>query len=335
MKRIGYGVIGVGFFGEKHIEVLSNMPNVRLLGICRRSLKPLKEIAKKYNVPNIYTDYNELLANEEIEAVSITTHIDNHLEPTIASLKAGKHVFLEKPMAKSLLECDKIIKEANLTDKFFMVGHICRFDPRYAIAKRAIDDRKIGKIVSIYARRNIPASVSESVLSKIGPLMGDGVHDTDLMLWYTKAKIRSVYAQTVSVRNLANPDIGWAMYRFNDKAIGVIENTWYLPEKTPFQIDSRMEIIGEKGVIYIGGEAQGIAINNENGWKLPDTYYWPNVHGKRVGILKEEISYFIECILSAKKPTIITPEESKEAVKVMLAAEKSAKTGQIIFLPGK
>lgn len=332
MKKIGYGIIGVGFFGEKHIEVLSKIPNVKLLGICRRSLEPLKEVAKKYNVPKIYTNYNDLLANKEIEAVSITTHIDNHLEPTIASLKAGKHVFLEKPMAKSLLECDKIIEEANLADKFFMVGHICRFDPRYAIAKRAIENGKIGKIVSIYARRNIPASVSKSVLSKIGPLMGDGVHDTDLMLWYTEAKVKSVYAQTVSVRNLANPDIGWAMYRFNNGAIGVIENTWYLPEKTPFQIDSRMEVIGEKGAIYIGGEAQGIAINDENGWKSPDTYYWPNVHGRRIGVLKEELSYFIECILSHKKPIIITPEESKEAVKVMIAAEKSARTGQITLL---
>lgn len=162
MHRLGYGVIGVGFFGEKHIQVLSHLPNIKLLGASRRSLKPLKELAKKYNIPNVYTDYRELLANKEIEAVSITTHIDNHLEPTLAALKAGKHVFLEKPMARNVSQCELIIKATERRDKFFMVGHICRFDPRYAIAKRNIEEGRVGRIVSLYARRNIPADVSEA-----------------------------------------------------------------------------------------------------------------------------------------------------------------------------
>jgi len=330
MHKLGYGVIGVGFFGEKHIQVLSQLPNVKLLGVCRRSLQPLKEIAKKYNVSNVYTDYRELVANKEIEVVSITTHINNHLEPTLAALRAGKHVFLEKPMARDVSECEQIIKVAETTDKIFMVGHICRFDPRYAIVKRNIEEGRIGKIVSLYARRNIPAAISESVLTKIGPLMGDGIHDTDLMLWYTKGKVKTVYARTLSIRNLPNPDIGWAMLQFESGTIGIIETIWYLPKKTPFDIDSRMEIIGTKGAIYIGGSEQGVMINDETGWKIPDTYYWPRVHDQRVGILKEELTYFINCVLSGNKPEIITPKESKEAVRVMAAAEESARTGEVV-----
>lgn len=332
MHKLGYGVIGVGFFGEKHTQVLSQLPHVKLLGVCRRSLQPLKEIAKKYNVPNVYTDYRELLANKEIEAVSITTHIDNHLEPALAALTAGKHVFLEKPMARDISECEQIIKAAETTDRFFMVGHICRFDPRYAVAKRNIEEGRIGKIVSLYARRNIPAAISESVLTKIGPLMGDGVHDTDLMLWYTKEKVKRVYARTLSIRNLPNPDLGWAMLQFESGAIGVIETIWYLPKRTPFDIDSRMEIIGTKGAIYIGGSDQGVTVNDETGWKTPDTYYWPRVHDQRVGILKEEMAYFVNCVLTGKKPKVITPKESKEAVRVMAAAEESARTGKVVTI---
>ena len=332
MHRLGYGVIGVGFFGEKHIQVLSQLPNVKLIGASRRSLKPLKELAKKYNIPNVYTDYGRLLANKEIEAVSITTHIDNHLEPTLAALKAGKHVFLEKPMARNISECELIIRAAETADKTFMVGHICRFDPRYAIAKRNIEEGRVGRIVSLYARRNIPAAVSESVLTKIGPLMGDGIHDTDLMLWYTKNKVRTVYARTLSVRHLPNPDLGWAMLQFESGAVGIIETVWYLPKKSPFDIDSQMEIIGTKGAIYIGGSDQGIAINDETGWKLPDTYYWPRVHDQIAGVLKEELSYFINCVLTGNKPKVITPKESKEAVKVMAAAEESARTGKIVAI---
>jgi len=332
MHELGYGVIGVGFFGEKHIQVLLQLPNVKLLGVCRRSLKPLKEIAKKYNIPNVYTDYEELLTNKEIEAVSITTHIDNHLEPTLAALKAGKHVFLEKPMARNVSECELIIKASGTTNKTFMAGHICRFDPRYAIAKRNIEEGRIGRIVSLYARRNIPSNVSESVLAKIGPLMGDGIHDTDLMLWYTKDKVRTVYAKTLSIRGLPNPDLGWAMLQFESGAVGIIETVWYLPQKSPFDIDSQMEIIGTKGAIYVGGSNQGVAINDEAGWKLPDTHYWPRVHGQIAGVLKEELFYFVNCILNKEKPRITTPEESMEAVKVMAGAEESARTGKVVAI---
>ncbi|NCP67924.1 Gfo/Idh/MocA family oxidoreductase [bacterium] len=332
MDKIGYGVIGLGFFGEKHAEVLSKMPNVKILGVCRRSIKPLKEIAAKYGVPHTYTDYNELLANKEIEAVSITTMYNQHLAPTLAALKSGKHVFLEKPMASTVQECKEIIQAAKATQHFFIVGHICRFNPRYAMAKKEISEGAIGKIVSIYARRNIPATVSKGVLGKIGPIIGDGVHDTDLMLWYTKAKIKTVYANTVSVRKLANPDIGWTVYRFDTGAVGVCENVWFLPEKTPFQIDERMEIIGTEGSLHIQEGSPNFSVCDKNGWRSPDTTYWPMLHGVRAGALREELSYFVNCILESKRPTIITPEESLAAVEACLAAEESARTSKIITL---
>src|SRR5262249_42297286 len=148
-----------------------------------------------FGVEHVYTDFRELLANREIEAVSVVTMWDQHAAPTLAALEAGKHVFLEKPMASTLEDCDAIVQAAQKSKGFFMVGHICRVKPRYAAAKAAIVEGRIGKIVSMYARRNIPAWVTTEILNKIGPIIGDGVHDTDLMLWYNGAKVVSVYAQ--------------------------------------------------------------------------------------------------------------------------------------------
>jgi len=332
MRRVKYGVIGLGFFGEKHLDVLSALPNVEIIGICTRRKWRLEELARKYNVPRTFTDYHELLSDREIEAVSVVTHIETHKEPAILALNSGKHLLLEKPMAENTADCDAIIEAARKADRLLMVGHICRFDVRYALAKERIKKGEIGKIVYLYARRNIPASVSSSVLEKIGPIMGDGVHDTDLMLWYTNSRVKSVYATTVNVRNLKNPDIGAALYKFEDGATGVIENVWFLPEKTPFNLDARMEIIGTKGAIYIEGPGASLAINNETGWQQPETVYWPRMYGWCPGALKEEISYFINCIISGQKPTIITPEESRAAVEVVAAAEESARTGKVITL---
>lgn len=332
MDRVKWGVIGLGFFGDKHAEVLSSIPHVELAAVCTRREDRLESVAERYGVPGRYTDYRDLLADDAVDVVSIVTHARDHLAPTLAAIKAGKHVFLEKPMALTVGECDEIISALKSTGKLFMVGHICRFDPSYSQAKRAIDEGRIGRVLSISARRNIPAAVSEGVLSNLSPITGDGVHDADLMLWYTGARVKSVYAAFVNARNLSHPDIGWAMYKFESGAVGVAESNWYLPEKTPFELDARMEIIGETGAIYINSPGQSLAVNTRDGWSYPDTIYWPRTVVGRTGALKEELSYFGDCVIKGEAPTIISPQESRAAVEVVSAAEESAVTGRVVEL---
>ena len=332
MRTVNYGVIGLGFFGEKHSEVLAEIPQANLYALCTRTESRLAELAERFGVEKTYTDYNEMLADPELEAVSVVTMYDQHREPALAALQAGKHVFLEKPMASTLEDCQAIVQAAERAPGFFMVGHICRFNPRYAAAKEAIAAGRIGKIVSMYARRNIPAWVGADVLPKIGPIIGDGVHDTDLMLWYSGATVTSAYAQTVDVRGLKNPDLGWTMYRFDNGAVGVLENAWFLPDNTPFQIDERMEIIGTEGSIHIHETHPNFSILDADGWHNPDTTYWPEIRGQLPGALHDELAYFVNCVATGQEPSVITPAESMAAVEACLAAEKSAATGEIVRL---
>lgn len=332
MKKIKYGVIGLGWFGEKHCEALAGLPNVELHSFCTRNPTRLAEVGKTFGVSRMHTDYASMLADPELEAVSVVTMWDQHAAPTLAALAAGKHVFLEKPMASTMSDCDAIVEAARAAAGMFMVGHICRFNPRYAAAKQEIAAGKIGKIVSLYARRNLPAMVGAQVLPKIGPIIGDGVHDTDLMLWYTGAKVVSAYAQTLSIRGLKNPDLGWTMYRFDSGAIGVLEDNWCLPDTTPFQIDERMEINGTEGSIHIHDTHPNFSICDKTGWHSPDTTYWPSLHGVRAGALRDELAYFVACIAQGRKPSVITPEESREAVRACLAAEESAVSGRVVML---
>jgi len=332
MKKIKHGIIGLGWFGEKHCEALASVPNVEIYALCTRNADRLSEVAKTFGVQKVYNDYHKMLADPELDSVSVVTMWDQHTDPTVAALRAGKHVFLEKPMASTVADCDVIVAEARKAKGHFMVGHICRFNPRYAAAKQEIAAGKIGKIVSLYARRNLPAFVGAQVLPKIGPIIGDGVHDTDLMLWYTGAKIVSAYAQTVSVRGLPNPDLGWTMFRFDSGAIGVLEDNWCLPDTTAFQIDERMEIIGTEGSIHIHETHPNFSICDKTGWHSPDTTYWPLLHGVRAGALRDELAYFMNGVAQGIRPTVITPEESREAVRACLAAESSAATGKLVML---
>jgi len=328
MDKVKYGVIGLGWFGGKHAEVLSQIPNIELYALCTRTESRLEELAKEFGVKKTFTDYNEMLADPELEAVSITTMWDQHAAPTIAALEAGKNVFCEKPMASTREDCAAIVKAANAAKGKFMVGHIVRFNPRYAMAKREIAEGKVGKIVSMFARRNIPAWVTEDILTKIGPIVGDGVHDMDIMLWCSGLTPKTVYAKTVNERGKKYPDLGWSMFTMDNGAVAVLENVWFLPDKTAMQIDERMEIIGTDGSIHVQESAPSFAFCDKDGWSYPDTTYWMTAHGRLVNALPSELRYFADCIQEGVRPTVITAEESMATVKACLAAEESAATGK-------
>jgi UDP-N-acetylglucosamine 3-dehydrogenase len=327
-----WGLIGLGWFGEIHAETLSAMPGIDLAALCTRRPQRLAEVADRFGVAKRYTDYRDLLADPEIDVVGITTHIYDHRDIAVDALRSGKHVFLEKPMAPNAADCDVILDAARGASGFFMVGHICRFDPRVALAKQAIDEGRVGKIVSMHARRNLSVTIGRMVLNDISALMGDGIHDGDLMLWFSQAKPVSVYAQEIHPGTNKYPDGGWAMVRLDSGAIAVIESIWHLPESTPYQIDARMEVIGTEGAIYINCGEAGLEVHDGKGNRMPDTFYWPNVFGQRFGILRAELRYFADCVLAGRRPERITPDESRAAVAMLAAAEESSKTGKIIHL---
>ncbi len=329
-KTVRWGVIGLGWFGEIHVETLAGMPGIELAAVCTRRPERLAEVADRFHVPKRYTNYRDLLADPSIDVVGITTHVDDHRDIAIDALRSGKHVFLEKPMAPTAADCDQILAAANEAPGLFMVGHICRFDPRVALAKQAIEAGRIGKIISMHARRNLSKTIGRTVLDSISALMGDGIHDGDLMLWFSQAKPVSVYAQEIHPGGNKYPDGGWVMARLESGAIAVIESIWHLPETTPYQIDARMEVIGTEGALYINCGEAGLEIQDASGNHMPDTFYWPQVFGQRFGILRAELRYFADCVAQGRRPERITPAESRAAVALLAAAVESSQSGQVV-----
>jgi UDP-N-acetylglucosamine 3-dehydrogenase len=332
MDRLRIGVIGLGWFGEIHCDTIIGIANLELAALCTRTPERLKTLADKYRVGKTYRDYGDLLADPAIDAVSVVTMWDQHTEPAIAALKAGKHVFLEKPMASTVEDCNRIIAAAKGSKGILQVGHICRFNPRYRMAKQAIEAGRIGRIVAMSSRRNIPAAWTPEILNKIGPIVGDAIHDTDLMLWFTGDNIVSAYAQTVDVRGLKFPDIGQTMYRFAAGATATLETVWCMPEKTPFDIDERMSIIGTEGLIHVQDTFPNLGIVGRDKLHSPDTTYWPQFDGLRAGALRDEFAYFADCALKGKTPAIGRPEDAAAALAATLAAEESARTGKVVRL---
>lgn len=332
VETLRWGVIGVGFMGEIHVDTMSHIPGIELAALSTRTESRLGEIADRYGVDGRHTDYRALLDDPSIDVVTVTTHVDDHADITIDALRAGKHVLLEKPMARTVEDCDRIIAAAESSEGALMIGHICRFDPRVVLAKEAIDAGRLGTMVSMHAKRNLSREIGETVLDKISALFGDGIHDADLMLWFTGARPTSVYAVEVHPGTNRYPDGGWAMARFDDGSVGVVESVWRLPRSTPYAIDARMELIGTEASIYIDCAHAGVEIHDSDGVRMPDTQYWPSLFGERDGALRAEIEHFACAVREGRRPGRVTPRESRAVVRLMAAATESARTGQVVEL---
>ena len=334
MKTIRWGIIGLGRFGTIHAETLQSLPGSELVAVCNHNEVRLQQAAASFPNAAAARHYSDVVHSAEIDVVSITTHWQQHYAIAEAALKAGKHVFLEKPMAATGEQCRQLLAVADDSPGYLMVGHICRFDPRVTLAREAIVQGRIGRIVSMYAKRNLPKAPGNSRLDKISPLMGDGIHDADLMMWFMGRTPSRVYARNVRSNDFTYPDLGWAMLEFDDNAVGVIETNWCLPETVPTVIDARLEIVGTDGALTIDCSHTGLTVVDANGPKMSDTVYWPHQHGQRIGALATELAYFASCVRQSTAPTVITPDEAARAVIVMEAAERSAATRQPVELSG-
>jgi UDP-N-acetylglucosamine 3-dehydrogenase len=184
----------------------------------------------------------------------------------------------------------------------------------------------------VHAKRNLPQAKGSLRLDKVSPLMGDGIHDADLMMWFLGRAPTRIYGRNIRFNEFRYPDVGWAMLEFGEEAIGVVETNWGLPVNVPTVIDASLQVIGTDGMLTIDCSHTGLTILDASGLKMQDTDYWPEQHGSLVGVLQSEIAYFADCIRNNRDPDVITPEEAFRAVSVMEAAERSAAAAQPVVI---
>ena len=325
MKDLKIGVIGCGLFGKAIIEAWNGVPFVRIEAICDINSKTLAAAAKKYKIKKAFKNYQDLCKLPELDAVCVVTIEDQHRAPTIAALENGKHVFCEKPIATKVADAEAMIMKAEKTGLNLMIGHLLRFETRYAMAKEEIYSGKVGTITSISARRNRVKELYR--LYQRQPLFIENcIHDIDMMLWYTKDKVKTVRGYMRQVLKGKNPNMCWGVAEFSKGAIGTMETIWMIPEQSGIILDDQMQVIGNRGVLNIDIAPVGLNLWSNSGYRGFDVGYDSRFHGQANGALLSELHYFASCIAKGKKITINKPEEGLEALKVALALVKSAKT---------
>ncbi|MFP3904369.1 MAG: Gfo/Idh/MocA family protein [Armatimonadota bacterium] len=332
MPDLRASVIGLGMMGERHARIWSELSYTELVSVYDIVADKTESVASKLKC-RAAASLEEALDND-IDIVSICTDDQHHVEPCQAAASAGAHILLEKPLATTLQDCDAIIQSCEQNGVRLMVAHVVRFDPRYQVGRSAIADGAVGDIVHVYARRNNITASGRRIGPRTSVAYFLGVHDIDIMRWYTGAEIERVYAESsrkVLVSEGADDTI-FTVMKFSDGAAGCLETCWVVPEGQPNTLDARIEVIGTTGRVAVqAGAVDDAVITSTERASRADVLYGPEVNGKLDGALRTQLEYFAESILNDDE-FLISAEDARKSVAVASAIHESLETNAPVVL---
>jgi len=319
------GVIGVGFMGRQHAEMLSALADARLVGVADANEKAAEEVARALNVDG-YGDYNELLGRDDLDCVVIATSDEAHVEPVRAAANAGVHILLEKPIATTIEDAHTIIDTCERCGVKLMIGFILRFDPRYKRVKEIVDSGDIGDVESIFCRRTNLITSQERLRGRVSVLSFLGVHDFDIMRWISGSEVERVHTEAVwNVHRRSGYDVEdttWTLLRFRNGVIGALEAGWVLPETFPTKADFKLEVTGTRGIASYDLTRQELLVSSASG-HFAERY---------TPMLRSELEHFISCVREDTEPSV-TGRDGLAALEISLAAQLSARENRIVNLP--
>lgn len=324
MEPMKVAVVGVGFMGMQHVEAYARNLAAKLAAVVDVREQRAREVAERFGA-QAFTNTQEMVEKSDVQAVSICTDDERHLEPALVCLAAGKHVLLEKPIATTLEDADKIIGAAERAGVKFLVGHIVRFDPRYAHVKARVDSGELGELEAVFARRLNHVGSQDILRGRVSVLSFLGVHDFDYVRWLSGSEPVRVYTESVGkVHRAAGYDIEdhtFTLIRFANDMVACVEAGWVLPNVHPRKADFKLEVIGTRGMAQVDLFSYDLVLGTERGWEVP-----------RIGhAIDPEVTHFLDCILN-DTPPLVSGKDGREALRLSLAAQESARTGRIVEL---
>ncbi len=332
-EQVNVGIIGVGWFGEKHARVYQQMSGVKLVGVYDSDHERLETVSKNLEV-KAYRTLEELLNEDSIKAVSICTTDQFHLTPTIAACQAEKHVLLEKPMALDLAECDQMISAASRAGIKLMIAHILRFNQRYQDAYIKIKNGEIGNVRHFYGRRNNPRLAARRLGARCGYhtiVYHNAVHDLDIMNWLSNDEVSKVFAVSQSgeleAEGYPMSDTVLSVLQFRNGVLGLLENCWSYPDSYPTLVDGATEITGSNGKIVLDFRNMSAIAYTGQGVNYFENPHWPEAEGRVTGDLRAEIEAFIRCIVE-DLPVPVSGKDGRKAIAAANAIVRSLKSGQ-------
>ena len=343
---IGIGIIGCGKIAQvRHIPEYAAHPEAKLVGYYNPTRERAEKMADQYG-GKVYDTVEELLADPDIQAVSICSANAAHGEQTIAALHAGKHVLCEKPMAVTLEECEAMVEAARQSGKYLMMAHNQRLAKPHALAKKLIDEGLIGKILSFRTMFAHSGPENWSIIpgpntwffdkskAAMGAMADLGIHKIDLIQFLTSqrviratAQVRTLDKRDANGERIAVDDNAFCIFELSGGAVGTMTASWtyYGGE------DNSTVLQGSKGVMRICEDpAMPIKVRLLDGSEFcyDVESIQTNAKQTRSGI----VDLWMNCLINHTEPEI-SGESALCAMRAVFASIQSSETGRAVAIP--
>jgi predicted dehydrogenase len=236
-RTVRIGVVGLGYWGPNLARNFDALPGCELAWLCDRSVERLEAFRGRFPHARETTELDELLTDPDLDAVAIATPVPTHAALARRVLEAGKHVFVEKPLAQSVDDAEEVVAAAHVSGRTLMVGHLLEYHPGLERLKELVDSRELGKVHYIYGNR-----------LNLGKLRADenalwslGAHDVSVLLWLTEEEPIECHAHGESYMREGIEDVVFCYLRFPSGLAAHLHLSWLDPHK-----ERRFTVVGSR-----------------------------------------------------------------------------------------
>jgi len=354
-KQLGVAIVGAGRIGALRARLAAEYPAVNFIAIADADPARAREVAQKIGAQFHSGDNLAVISRPEVNAVIVATSEGEHFEPVMQALERGKAVLVEKPLALTLAEADRISTEVEKRKANLRVGYSRRYKDRYLIAKEQIVQGRMGRIVGASARVYNSRSQAFAMLKRnpgATPVVDALTYYVDLVNWMLEGEhVTEVFARgqkgVLKAAGHDTDDVNWAILTYSDGAVANLGVSYALPGKYPaLGHAARVEVLGTEGVMILDDDHTDQLMYSEKGvphvylpdhsvnmvflqsgtpgdWALGD--FW--------GPIANETRAWLDHLALGKPCVLATAAEARCTLEVTLAIERSAASGKPVTLP--
>lgn len=330
-------LIGAGRAGMIHARNFKNkVPGFKITAVCDPVEDAVKAACKELEIEKSYSDYQEALQDDAIDAVIIVSPTKYHCEIAVAAAKAKKHILCEKPMAMNAQECQMMIDAAAENNVVLQIGFMRRFDKSFMAAKEAVDAGKIGEVVLVKSLTRGPSTPRPwmyDIKKSNGPLAEVNSHDIDTVHWFSGSEFEQVYAIAGNYRchdaKAEFPDF-YDNVVLNGRFKNGVQASIDGAQGVGYGYDARAEILGTDGCIYLGNTDENTMLCVDRSGIKEQKFMKSWTHLFEDAYLGEDLDFAI-CVLEGKQPKV-TGRDGMNAVKIVEAGNTSIIEKRIVYL---
>lgn len=333
MNKVKMAIVGAGIWGENHARIYNAHPFAEVVALCDMNLEKAREVAHRVNIPQVYSDYNEMFEKSGCDAVAVVTPDFLHADVAVAAAEHKKHILIEKPLATTAEDVHRMVKAIRENGVRAMVDLHNRWSPPFNAAYEAIQRGDLGEVYSAYIRLNDIKWVATDMLrwaSKSSILWFLGSHSLDTLRWMFHDEVKRVYSVSRSgvLKDLGvdTVDEYLTTIEFRNGGIAQMENGWITPNANPCVNDIKFNILGTKGMIALDVSNHNlIQMYTDEKVTVPDVLVQNHIFGNPKGFAFESIRSFVDCLLTGEEFHVSLEDAANTSLAILAIMESAEK----------